>query len=83
MFTVAPSGTTKLATSFFTCRCCSVQRSVTGSVAALELVTKAVSSASRAPLKKRSGEMRVNSQRISGRTIRPWKSVVPVTTMMK
>ena len=30
MFMVAPSGTTKLAISFLTCRCCSVQRSVMG-----------------------------------------------------
>ena len=42
-----------------------------GLLAALELVTKAVIRASRAPLKNRTGDIRVNSQRISGSTTRP------------
>ena len=59
MLTMAPSGTTKPAMSRLTCRCCSTQRSVTGSVAELELVANAVTSASRAPRQNCSGDMPV------------------------
>ena len=45
---VAPRGMTKPATSRLTCNCCSAQRNVKGKVAALELVEKAVISASMA-----------------------------------
>ena len=50
MFMVAPSGTTKLAISFLTCRCCSVQRSVMGRVAALEAGHEGGEQRPRAPL---------------------------------
>ena len=61
MFTVAPSGTTKPETSRRTPSLSRTQRSVTGRVAALELVAKAIVSASRAPRQKRSGPMPVTA----------------------
>ena len=59
MLTVAPSGTTKPETSQADPSLSRTQRSVTGRVAALELVAKAIVSASRAPRQKRSGPMPV------------------------
>ncbi len=55
MLSVAPSGTTKLATSFFTPTRCSTVRKVTGSVAPLEAVLNATSIGSRILPKNRIG----------------------------
>lgn len=55
MLMVAPRGTTKLATSFFTPTRSSTVRRVTGRVAPLEAVLKATSSGSRILPKKRIG----------------------------
>ena len=80
MLTVAPSGTTKPAISGLTCKCCVVQRMVTGSVAELELVANAVTKASLAPAQNHSGVLPVIKYNNNGKITTPCNSVVPTTT---
>ena len=82
ILTVAPSGTTKPAISGLTCKCCVVQRMVTGNVALLELVANAVISASLLPFQNHKGVLPVIRYNNSGKITTPCSNVVPMTTVI-